>query len=60
MRNEKEQSVDMSQKEANEPEVVQTDGEYIAKMRTARKCKVSQLTRRMNIIKELMKDNQNR
>ena len=42
---------------APELEVPQPDGEHIAKMRSARKTKLSQLTRRKNILKELMKDN---
>ena len=43
--------------ESNEPEAAHMDGGNIAKMRSARKYKLSQLTRRMNILKELMKDN---
>ena len=41
------------------PQPEQADGEHIAKMRSARKTKLSQLTRRKNILKELMKDNMN-
>lgn len=45
---------------ASEPEVEvshERDEEHVAKMRSTRKYKLCQLTRRKNIIKELMKDN---
>ena len=55
-----EQSVEVSQtepEEMDESEIAQMDEQHMAKMRSARQYKLSQLTRRMNIIKELMKDN---